>query len=269
MHKVTVHVVAAFTLNGSGGNLAGVVFDRVNDYAKQQLAKRLGFSETVFVEDGKFRYFTTNKEIEFCGHATLAALSLMEFDEVSIELRDFTIYAKNNPVMFSTDDGLFINEKLDKTLILESLGIDEFDLDSLGMDIVYTGLKDLFINVKDISILNPDYDLIRKISKNLNIVGYHVYSFDHGYDAVTRNFAPLYGIDEESATGSANSGLAYLLNVKKEKKEYYRFLQGTHLNSESEIIVYIKDKIYISGNSTLIESLEIEIGGSNNGFKDE
>jgi len=269
MHKVTVHVVAAFTKNGSGGNLAGVVFDEVNDSSKQELAKYLGFSETVFVQNGKFRYFTTNKEIEFCGHATLAALSLMDFKELSIELQGFTIHAKNNPVMFTSDDGLFIDMKLDKQLILKSLGIDETELASLGMDIVYTGLKDLFINVKDVSVLNPDFNRIKEISKNLNVIGYHVYSFDSEYDATCRNFAPLYGINEESATGSANSGLAYLLSVKKQKKEYYRFLQGTYLNRESEVNVYIKDKIYISGSSTLKESLKIEIGGNNNGFKDE
>lgn len=262
MPKVKIYVVAAFTKDNKGGNLAGVVFDKVDDVSKQEIAKELGFSETVFVDGTKFRYFTPTSEIDFCGHATLAALSQIDFNELNVQLASFDIKAFKSPLMFSADNGVFIDRVIDVELVLSSLGLSKTDLADLGMDIVYTGLKDLFVNVKDTSNIKPDFELIESISKELDVIGYHVYSLDSEFDAITRNFAPLYGIPEESATGSANSGLAYLLSEKHVKKSYYKFLQGKEMNQESVISIYLKDKIYISGDCTLIEIKEINIGGN-------
>lgn len=254
-----VYVVSAFTSNGEGGNLAGVVFDIVSDTEKQLIAKQLGYSETVFVEGDMFKYFTPETEIDFCGHATLAALSLMEFEELDIQLNNFTVKAyKDTLPRFSADEGEVIETSINQKEVLDSLGIESNDVDKEGFNIIYTGLKDLFIHVKDLNVLKPNFKEISRISKELDIVGYHVYSDHPEYDANTRNFAPLYGIDEESATGSANSGLAYLKSLNSSKKKY-RFLQGEAMNRKSEIIVYIDNGIYISGEATLIEV--INIGG--------
>lgn len=257
MHKA--YVVSSFTLNGKGGNFAGVVFESVSDEIKQQIATELGFSETVFVEGNRFRYFTPNKEIDFCGHATLAALSLMDYEEMSIETNEFTIKAYKDPVpRFRSDDGKLIEKDVPFEEVLRSLGITYTDIDALGMKIVYTGLSDLFIHVKDLNKLKPDYELISKISEDLDVIGYHVFSDHDRYDANTRNFAPLYGIDEESATGSANSGLAYLLSLYKNQTRF-TFLQGESMGRESEIIIVIDDGIYISGEATLIDT--VSVGG--------
>ncbi len=259
MHKA--FIVSSFTLNGVGGNKAGVVFESVNDSMKQLIAKELGFSETVFVEGNRFRYFTPNSEINFCGHATLAALSLMDYEELNIETNEFTIKAFKDPVpRFKTDNGKVINQPIDEESVLRSLGITYTDVGSYGMDIVYAGLNDLFIHVNDLSRVVPDYRLISKMSEELNVVGYHVYSLHDEYDANTRNFAPLYDINEESATGSANAGLAYLLSLKNPKKKY-RFLQGEAMNELSEIIIVIDNGIYISGEASLLGT--VSVGGKN------
>lgn len=251
-----VYVVSAFTHNGKGGNLAGVVFDPVSDTEKQLIAKTLGYSETVFVENNRFRYFTPNSEIDFCGHATLAALSLLDFTELDIELNNFTVKAFKEPLMFNADAGEVIEVEFNQQEVLESLGIESSDVDKEGFNIIYTGLKDLFVHVKDVNKLKPNFEMISTISQKLDIVGYHVYQDHPEYDATTRNFAPLYGINEESATGSANSGLAYLKSLQKNQKKY-QFLQGEAMNKKSEIIVYIDNGIYISGEATLIETLSV------------
>ena len=71
---------SAFTDRPDGGNPAGLVPDaRGLDAARMQaIAAEVGYSETAFLfprADGDFdvRYFAPEKEISFCGHATIAA----------------------------------------------------------------------------------------------------------------------------------------------------------------------------------------------------
>ncbi len=62
----------------TGGNAAGIVLQDTDK--KQEIAAKLAFSETVFVtgyEPLTFRYFTPNKEIDICGHATIATLGYL------------------------------------------------------------------------------------------------------------------------------------------------------------------------------------------------
>ncbi len=255
MHKA--YVVSSFTLNGEGGNKAGVVFGKLDQSTMQDIAKELNFSETVFVDGNRFRYFTPLKEIDFCGHATLAALHLMEYDEIDINTNEFTIKAYKDPIpRFSTDDGLVIRKHIDQDKVLKSLGINYKDLDHLGMKIVYAGLQDLCIHVKRLKRLKPNFEMIAEVSKELDVVGYHVFQDHDKYDASTRNFAPLYGIDEESATGSASAALAYLLSLKENKQKYV-FLQGEAMNMSSEITILKDDSLYISGVAKLLETKDV------------
>ncbi|MEO8511724.1 MAG: PhzF family phenazine biosynthesis protein [Chloroflexota bacterium] len=69
-----LHVLRVFTdANGAYGNPLGVVLDgsSVEPDARQALARRLGFSETVFVDDastGTVCIFTPGRELPFAGH---------------------------------------------------------------------------------------------------------------------------------------------------------------------------------------------------------
>ncbi|MCW2812238.1 MAG: Phenazine biosynthesis protein PhzF family [Friedmanniella sp.] len=73
---------AAFTKDGRGGNPAGVVLDArgLSESAMQQIAAEVGYSETAFLVERAdetngwdVRYFAPEREVPFCGHATLAA----------------------------------------------------------------------------------------------------------------------------------------------------------------------------------------------------
>lgn len=69
---------SAFSINGRGGNPAGVLIaDALPDAARMQaIAAEVGYSETVFaspIEGGyRARYFAPQSEVPFCGHATIA-----------------------------------------------------------------------------------------------------------------------------------------------------------------------------------------------------
>jgi PhzF family phenazine biosynthesis protein len=81
---------AAFTLGGEGGNPAGVVLDAADlDEAEMlRIAAEVGYSETAFLrartdEPNVYdvRYFAPEREVPFCGHATIAAaVALAERD---------------------------------------------------------------------------------------------------------------------------------------------------------------------------------------------
>ena len=73
-----INRVAAFTLDGQGGNPAGVVIaDALPPTADmQRLAADVGYSETAFAAPAgpgfTVRYFSPESEVPFCGHATIA-----------------------------------------------------------------------------------------------------------------------------------------------------------------------------------------------------
>ena len=79
---------AAFTVDGRGGNPAGVVLDArgLNGTDMQAIAGDVGYSETAFLIAGPdgpnmydVRYFSPKREVPFCGHATIAsAVALAE-----------------------------------------------------------------------------------------------------------------------------------------------------------------------------------------------
>ena len=79
---------AAFTVDGHGGNPAGIVLDaRGLDVAEMQaIAADVCYSETAFLVGRRaqpnvydVRYFSPAQEVPFCGHATIAsAVALAE-----------------------------------------------------------------------------------------------------------------------------------------------------------------------------------------------
>lgn len=72
--------LSAFPFEGSGGNPAGVVLEAqdLSDSQMQEIALAVGYSETVFLTSenenrSRVRYFSPEMEVDFCGHATIAA----------------------------------------------------------------------------------------------------------------------------------------------------------------------------------------------------
>ena len=79
----TLHVLRVFVdAHGEYGNRLGVFLDgsAVPPSARQSVAARLGFSETVFVDDartGRIRIFTPVSELPFAGHPTVGTAWLL------------------------------------------------------------------------------------------------------------------------------------------------------------------------------------------------
>ncbi|HZA73987.1 MAG TPA: PhzF family phenazine biosynthesis isomerase [Propionibacteriaceae bacterium] len=86
---------AAFTLGGEGGNPAGVVLDaeELDAAEMQRIAAEVGYSETAFLRARSdepnvydVRYFAPEREVPFCGHATIASAVALAEREPAAEM---------------------------------------------------------------------------------------------------------------------------------------------------------------------------------------
>ena len=250
---MTIFIASAFSKNNEGGNKAGVCLlgEALNRQQKQGIARHLGFSETAFISTGKkgfkVEYFTPVEEVPLCGHATIASFVVMR-EKLPLKKTEYTIETKACSLSVVLEgDTIFM--EMTKPLFYETLskeGIAKcFDIDvvneSLPILIGSAGLRDILLPIKDLGTLEamkPNFDEISSISRKNDAVGIHAFAFDNEERIICRNFAPLYGIPEESATGTGNCVLAgYLWENRIVRKSEYTFEQGHSLNSPSEIIV--------------------------------
>lgn len=277
--KVKVYTLNAFAKTNNGGNPAGVVLhaDELTEEHMQEIATKVGLSETAFIQesnkaDFKLRFFTPNKEVDLCGHATIAAFYLLESKgeiqsgEYSEETRAGVLKVqciKDKSIFMSQVNPQFY-EILDKKYIAATLNISEEHIrPQLPIQIVSTGLRDVFIPINSLEALykiKPDFNKIAKISEKLNVTGYHLFSLETENKAIAscRNFAPLYDIPEEAATGTSNGALScYLYKygiINKNNSKNLIFEQGYSMGKPSEILA----SLAISDEKIV----EVKVGGT-------
>lgn len=287
---VQVYVASAFSKDDQGGNKAGVVLERPDLTPEEQMyiAKELGYSETAFVTksdvaDFELQYFTPTEEVPLCGHATIATFSVL-YHLGKLKPSDYLIKTKAGILKIKIEaDGMIFMEQ-NRPTYYEIMEANDFNAcikktnidTSLPIQMVSTGLKDIILpinSVSDLAEIYPCFDKISDLSKEKDAVGIHAFALVQGSDitAICRNFAPLYGIDEESATGTASCALACYLFKHYEKKDRYVFEQGYNLNSISKIIVNLKyhetyiDSVFVGGYGYMVKNISIEIPKENCG----
>lgn len=288
--KIKAYTLNSFAKSIEGGNPAGVVLstDAISEADMKKVAGIIGFSETAFVmksdlADFRVRFFTPNDEVDLCGHATIATFSILlnkgyinigkylqetNAGVLGVEIKeDLSIMMnQNTPTYFQT---------IDKQEIADSLNITISDMiEELPIQIVSTGLRDIFIPIKTIDIMNdirPDFEKVSNISRKYNTIGYHIFTLEslNGANAYCRNLAPLYGIPEEAATGTSNGALAcYLYKYNKinlEQAYHIIIEQGYSMGRPSEIIVSLMMEnnevidVKVGGKALNISEIEIEI----------
>lgn len=145
-------------------------------------------------------------------------------------------------------------------------------------ELVSTGLPDIMLPVgsrEELSAIRPDFKALAELSERYQVVGVHAFALaggkpggrDAGCERVTaycRNFAPLYGIDEEAATGTANGALTYYLyrNGLLREGDPGAFLQGEDMGRPSRIVSEIKEtdgalQIRVGGQAAILARGEI------------
>lgn len=292
-----VHILNSFTHNGIGGNPAGVVYDPdgvLTDAQMQSVATRIGLSETAFIKDlpatayepGAYaaHFFTPTCRVPLCGHATIAAFFLLasrgilsehilyqytDVGRLAILIREdeggLTVYMeqatpKRTPAPAFTGDAL--------SGCFENLEV----FTALPTEIWNTGLSDVLLPIasrKALNALNPKTPELRNLSQELGVVGVHAFALEP--DGIyARNFAPAYGIPEESATGTSNGALtAYLHHHLYGHQEHFEveILQGERMrdaqgHTQIGKIVCKSSRggsVWVGGQAVYMQSIEITI----------
>jgi len=227
-------IVDAFTDRPFGGNPAGVVLLDSNTFPKEALmldiAAELRYSETAFIrrhsaQEFTIRYFTPKAEVELCGHATIASFFLLHRKGLASgrclchTLAGDLAVEVGEKVMMQMAKPRIVTTICDTEQIYNALGLafnDKLSTIVFPTQVVYAGLPDIMLPMPDVAMLQslqPDMEAIKEITKRYEAVSIHPFAFGNdGYTAHVRDFAPLYGVPEESATGTANASLTYYLH---------------------------------------------------------
>ena len=275
--RLKYYIVDAFTSESFGGNPAGVVLvgdTFPSERLMQQVAAELRYSETVFVQrqaidEFHLRYFTPCSEVDLCGHATIAAFGVlwrhgMVDDQVPIinhTLAGDLKVSIGPQVMMQMATPTVVDKRVDPERLHRIMASNSTpQWPDLPIEVVSTGLPDIIMPVKDLELLNalqPDMAALSALSQELDVVGVHAFALtDDGYTAHVRNFAPLYGVPEESATGTANAALAHYLQRRGRVTvgDGCRFMQGEAMQRPSVVAttLHADGSIWVGGDSVIV-----------------
>ena len=273
------YIVDAFTDHPFGGNPAGVVLldgkSFPSDTLMLQIAAELGYSETAFVrrdseKEFTIRYFTPMAEVDLCGHATIASFALMHrvlgiTGQCLCHAKAGDIHVEVGPrVLMQMTASEVLKTIEDTEEVYRAIGICDYT-PTLPVMIVSTGLPDFMIQVEDVETLNRlplDMNAISAVTEKHNAVSFHVFAFGNdGYTAHVRDFGPLYGVPEESATGTANASLTHYLqrNGCIPPTGDFSFLQGEAMGRPSVVATRVTPDgtIYVGGTAAVVAEGEL------------
>ncbi|MFJ6208259.1 PhzF family phenazine biosynthesis protein [Lysinibacillus sp. NPDC092081] len=284
---MSYYVIDAFTETKFGGNPAGVVIhENLDEEFMQKYAAEVRFSETAFIKkiDNKnfdIKFFTPTAQVELCGHATIASFKAL-LDSCAIE--------DNNTYFMKTLAGTLAVEMNQSFIMMEQaepkLGkifddydslsdlfkIDKSQIGDINFNLIpqaaSTGLWDIMLPIKtkdDLYALNPDFKALAEYTKINKVGGVHAFTLDTEEGiAESRNFCPLYGIDEEAATGTSNGALTYYLfhnHILNKFNQDYSFLQGHSMGRPSNIITKLINKdnprVMVGGKAIILSKGEL------------
>ena len=265
-----------FTDETFGGNPLAVLpdADGLTTEQMQAIAREFRYSETTFVlppendnHTRKVRIFTTATEIPFAGHpnvgtaVALARLDLLGpavpgqrvlFEEgagvVSVKLRgkrgDIDSAEFIAPVINRFEDELPVEE----AALALGVAQDKVVTEHHAPRVMGVGLRFLYIELADLDALAASEAApgpVTRISAACGLDGVFGYVRmvdvqERGADIQARVFAPLHGVMEDPATGSANVGLGNLLaslNQEKNATLEWRVAQGIEMGRPSRLHV--------------------------------
>ena len=234
----------AFTSGDSLGNPASCIFTGQEDLSPEQMqaiaAEHKGFvMEVVFcgqsdVADCKLTYYSSECEVEFCGHGTIATMytmvkeapELMAKPVITAETNCKGIIEVLNAI--NEEDAVYITapDPIEHPMILPVAQIEDAlslphgairkDLPIRNID---AGLRTLLVPIADLDAeisVYPHEQSLKTFCESNDIDIILVFSkqtADVSAYAHTRVFAPKFGYLEDPATGSGNSAFAnYMLS---------------------------------------------------------
>ena len=242
MSRYPYKKINAFTSRSSTGNPAACLYLEKGQAlsAEDMLAvarEHAGFvSEVVFctpVEDAHFRlrYYSSECEVAFCGHGTIACMyDLIANDPLLRQKPQITITTSKGSLKvyneISSTDAVFITAP-DKVELPVKPGIDaiaqhlEIPVSALRTDLciecIDAGLRTLIVPIASLEAvfgMYPDEAALKQfcINNDVDIILVFCSEVASGHNIMrTRVFAPRFGYLEDPATGSGNSAFGYYM----------------------------------------------------------
>jgi PhzF family phenazine biosynthesis protein len=242
MKTVSFKKIDAFATATSSGNPAGVIsLSRQNDITDQEMQRIARELKGCVSEvgclwpnsDGTYglRYFSSEREVEFCGHATVAIMydlisnntRLMQLETIGIVTNKGRLEVENrmsdeNAVFIAAPDPVFVSAVIDKNSIAEAIRVDPDRIsEKYPLSVVNAGLETLIVPLKTLdSILTlcPRLDELKAFCHLHSVDIITVFTDEAAYEPNrfrTRVFAPTFGYLEDPATGSGNAALGHYL----------------------------------------------------------
>jgi len=213
--KLAINVVDAFTDVSFKGNSAAVIItdDWLPDELMQSIAIENNLSETAFVKQltnthFEIRWFSPITEIDFCGHATLAAASVIFANDSETNSISFYAAAVGTLTIVKGNDSYiemnFPNRKPEPVSDIPAdllAGLSITPKQVLKNEQAYFAVFD---NEQDVMAVRQQQHHIKQLAP-YDVV---VTAPSTEYDFVSRYFWPASGGDEDPVTGSIHTGLA-------------------------------------------------------------
>jgi PhzF family phenazine biosynthesis protein len=234
--------IDAFATHNSSGNPAGYIslnsLQDISELEMLQIAKELigfvnevGYVAQIGETEFDLRYYSSEREVDFCGHATIAIMYdiiktndfLLKKPKLTIKTNKGVLSVENrieteNSVFIMSPTPVFKDSNLDISELSQKLRVDKSDINaSLPISIINAGLTTLIVPIKDLeSILRikPELEELKAFCFTSGIDIIEVFTAEvssKSNNFRTRVFAPTFGYIEDPATGSGNAAFGYYL----------------------------------------------------------
>ncbi|WP_457746963.1 PhzF family phenazine biosynthesis protein [Sulfurimonas sp.] len=259
--KLKIYQIDAFAKNIFEGNPAAVcqLTEWLDDIIMQKIAAENNLAETAFfVQNGEsfdLRWFTPTKEVNLCGHATLASAFVI-FNYLDYNKKTIEFNSKSGLLKVTQNNKLITMDfpsEIPKVCQVPKAILDAFEVKPKEV-LKCVDYIVVFDDGVDITKLQPKLEELKK----LDLRGVCITTTDKEYDFVSRFFAPNYGIDEDSVTGSAYTQLTPYWAKRLNKKSFISKQLSTR---GGELSCKLEDnRVFISGYGVCYMIGEINIG---------
>ena len=289
-----------FTDTRFGGNQLAVLpeAEGLSDRQMQQIAREFNFSETTFVlppeagHDRRVRIFTPPREVPFAGHPNIGTAFVLasmgafgSFDgsasvtfEEQAGLVPITVHAREGGRFWcelTAPQGLTLGRTVSAQAVAAavSLSADDILTTAHAPQMASVGLPFLIAELRDRGALErarPDISALEGlVADGIELPDLHLYvETSDGFDIRARMFAPMDGVPEDPATGSANCALVGLLSHLDEAAGgtfSWRIAQGVEMGRPSVLEARTEKRdgevvnVWIGGESVMVSEGLIEV----------
>jgi trans-2,3-dihydro-3-hydroxyanthranilate isomerase len=303
--KYQYYICDVFTETRFGGNQLAVLpkAEGLTPDQMQQIAREFNFSESTFVfpasagHTRRVRIFTPASEIPFAGHPNVGTAfvlaSVGELGEIKSPhtvvfeedagLVSVTIHAAEGRIAsceLAAPQPLSFGKTVEPDVVASAVSVKRDDIvtDTHAPQICSVGLPFVFTELRDRAALErarinmSGFETLRDLGVNPQLYFYvranESEQDRHGFDIRARMFAPLSGVSEDPATGSANCALGGLLAHHEQVTSgmlSWRIAQGVEMGRPSTLVARAEKKegevtgTWIGGAAVLVSEGTIEV----------